>query len=386
MGSYDLVVVGAGMGGVAAALAASRHHKNVLLVERMYAVGGLATLGLITIYLPLCDGAGRQVCYGLNDELLHLAIKNGYEDKYPDTWLFSPMQAHGGQRFEVGYNAQVFAIEMEQELLKAGCTVLYGTLVVGVEKEDKRIVGLYLENKSGRQFVQTKAVVDATGDADVCVFAGMRTRTYEKKNPLAAWYYETTQGKTVRRMLGASDIPNTNAFAEAPLSVGTTRFQGLDARELSDMMIASHAKSLSHFLAHGEVSPQHSLATIATIPQVRMTRCLIGDGVFSEKNSHMAVENSVGLISDWRKAGPVFEIPFDCLYASSVSNLAVTGRCISVTDSMWDITRVIPPAVATGQAAGTAFALADDLTTIDVSQLQDLLRDDGVIIHEKELS
>ena len=76
---YDIVVVGAGIAGTAAALAASRHNKKVLLVERMYAIGGLATLGLITVYLPLCDGTGRQICFGLNDEFLKLAISRGYE-------------------------------------------------------------------------------------------------------------------------------------------------------------------------------------------------------------------------------------------------------------------------------------------------------------------
>ena len=131
---YDIVVVGAGIAGTAAALAASRHNKKVLLVERMYAIGGLATLGLITVYLPLCDGTGRQICFGLNDEFLKLAISRGYEDKYPDTWLPRPSDEHRGQRFEVGYNAQVFAVLLEQELLKAGCTVLYGTFAAAVIK------------------------------------------------------------------------------------------------------------------------------------------------------------------------------------------------------------------------------------------------------------
>ena len=61
-GYYDVVVCGGGIAGISAAVAAARHGAKVLLLEREYALGGLATLGLVTIYLPLCDGTGRQVC------------------------------------------------------------------------------------------------------------------------------------------------------------------------------------------------------------------------------------------------------------------------------------------------------------------------------------
>lgn len=53
----------------------------------MFVLGGLATLGLVTIYLPLCDGDGHQVCFGLAEELFRLSISKGYETSYPDTWL-----------------------------------------------------------------------------------------------------------------------------------------------------------------------------------------------------------------------------------------------------------------------------------------------------------
>lgn len=62
---YDVIVAGGGIAGIAAALAAARAGKRVLLLERMFALGGLATLGLVTIYLPLCDGKGHQLSFGL---------------------------------------------------------------------------------------------------------------------------------------------------------------------------------------------------------------------------------------------------------------------------------------------------------------------------------
>ena len=74
-----------------------------------------------------------------------------------------------------------------------------------------------------------------------------------------------------------------------------------------------------------------------------------------------------------------------CLFTKSIKNLITAGRCTSVTDSMWDIMRVIPCCAVTGQAAGTAAALTNDFSTINVKQLQDILQKDNVKLHIKEL-
>ena len=71
---YDVVVLGGGIAGVAAAVAAKRSGRSVLIIEKSCMLGGLATLGLVAIYLPLCDGSGRQVSAGIAEELLHLSI------------------------------------------------------------------------------------------------------------------------------------------------------------------------------------------------------------------------------------------------------------------------------------------------------------------------
>ena len=92
------------------------------------------------------------------------------------------------------------------------------------------------------------------------------------------------------------------------------------------------------------------------------------------------------MVSDWRKRGPVYEVPFRTLYSKAVKNLIVAGRCTSVTQEMWDIMRVIPCCAITGQAAGTAAAMTDNFTTLDVAALQEKLQKDGVILHEKDIS
>ena len=100
---------------------------------------------------------------------------------------------------------------------------------------------------------------------------------------------------------------------------------------------------------------------------------------------HKFFDDSIGMVSDWRTRGPVYEVPFSTLYSRKVKNLIVAGRCTSVTDRMWDIMRVIPCCAVTGQAAGTAAAITDDFGALDVRILQEILQNNGVVLHEKDL-
>ena len=110
-GEYDVAVCGGGFGGISAALAAAREGSRVVLFEKQYMLGGLGTAGIVTIYLPLCDGYGRQVSLGIAEELLRLSILHGAEDKYPENWLENKgTRTEKDKRFEVQYNPQLFAI------------------------------------------------------------------------------------------------------------------------------------------------------------------------------------------------------------------------------------------------------------------------------------
>ena len=91
--------------------------------------------------------------------------------------------------------------------------------------------------------------------------------------------------------------------------------------------------------------------------------------------------DSIGMICNWRKRGPIYQIPYRCLYGKRVKNLITAGRCISASDSMWDITRVIPACAVTGQAAGTAATMTDNFMELDIEHLQKDLIQNGVQIH-----
>ncbi len=384
----DVLVCGGGIAGAAAALAAARNGAKVLLLEREYALGGLATLGLISIYLPICDGMGRQVSFGIAEELLRLSVKHGTENSALTPWIAGgEADEKRNKRFMACYNPHIYAIELEQMLIKSGVDILYGTLACQVISEENRITYVVIENKSGRSAVKVKAVVDATGDADVCAVAGEDTGLFGQGNVLAGWYYIFSEGKYKLKTVGASDIPDSHKTKQQlEESSKVRRYSGLQADELSQQVIDSHAMTLDNFFANGDYdSAAYAPATIAGIPQVRMTRRIAGVYTQDENEMHREYADSVGMFSDWRKSGPVYEMPFGTLHGSKVKNLIAAGRCISGTDAMWDITRVIPVCAVSGEAAGTAAAMTDDFTAIDISALQERLRTAGVKLHEKEL-
>lgn len=386
--SCDVLVCGGGFGGISAALAAARLDKKVILLEKQYLLGGLGTAGLITIYLPLCDGVGHQVSFGLAEELLRLSISMGAEAEYPANWLDSSDPAGRGpeaQRFRVQYNPWLFAILAEQELAKASVTIYYGCYGVDVEMDGQRIDGVVVESISGRQKIRAKTVVDATGDACIAHLAGAPTKTFSKGNVLAAWYYSQDDQGNQLNILGFSDVPDEECKDRNRPPLVNRRFVGLDCGEVSQMMQLSHTSTLNDIRKKRQQSPSLMPSAIATMPQLRMTRRIQGEYILGEGDMHRAFSDSVGMVPDWRKRGPVYEVPFSTLYNAQVKNLVMAGRCTSVTDEVWDVMRVIPCCAVTGQAAGTAAALTEDFTQISIGKLQSVLKHHGVELHEKDL-
>lgn len=382
----DVLVCGGGFAGISAALASARQGKKTILLEKQFILGGLGTAGLVTIYLPLCDGIGHQVSFGIAEELFRLAISMGAEDRYPENWLDcndTSKRTEKNKRFEVRYNPQLFALLAEQLLVKEGVEILYGSYAVAVTKNVNKIESVIIENKSGRQAIVTKSVVDATGDGDIAYYAEAPTEVFKQGNVLAAWYYFLNGMGYDLNMLGVADIPDEQKKESNQVeTLVSNRFTGLDGDELSYMTRLSHQSVLNDILKRRQKDKTLIPTSIATIPQIRMTRKILGEYVLHDSEMHKHFEDSIGMISDWRKRGPVYEIPFSALYSKKIKNLITAGRCISVTDSMWDISRVIPSCAVTGQAAGTAAALTDDFALLDVKELQKILINAGVVLHE----
>ena len=200
---YDVCVVGGGVAGVAAALSAAREGARTCLIEKEYALGGLATLGLIVYYLPLCDGKGRQVIGGVSEELLKASIKYAAGD-LPECWADKngDPEARKSSRYRTKFEAAPFIIAMEEMLTGCGVHLIYDSRFCGVHRENGHIDGVIIENKSGRLGVAARMVVDATGDADVCHAAGEKTVSWAG-NVCTGWYF--ANGSEGLRLRGCSD-------------------------------------------------------------------------------------------------------------------------------------------------------------------------------------
>ncbi|MDR1246362.1 MAG: FAD-dependent oxidoreductase [Clostridiales Family XIII bacterium] len=387
--SCEVLVAGGGIAGIAAAIAAARNGKDVILLEREYALGGMATLGLITIYLPLDDGEGNQVVFGLGEELLKLSILHGAEAKYPKAWLEGGTLAEKIEnRYVVQYNPHLFALEAERLMVKLGVRILYGTLACGIAKEGDWISEVFIENKSGRAAIRADSYIDCTGDADLCSMSGAKTVLHSRGNALASWYYYYTEGNVKLKMFGLADVkPDEDTSiggAGGPAQVdkiASGRFSGVDGEELSRAVLDAHEKMYRDIMESRASAEDLLPVTIPSIPLIRMSRRLEGKYVMSDTENRVYTEDSIGMTGDWRKRGPAYELPYRVLYCDEITNLLAAGRCISVDEGMWDITRVIPPCAVTGEAAGTAASLTDNFKALDVKELQDRLKSRGVKLH-----
>ncbi|MBQ8371358.1 MAG: FAD-dependent oxidoreductase [Clostridia bacterium] len=385
----DVCVAGGGVAGIAAALSAARAGAKVILLERGFMLGGLATAGIVTIYLALCDGRGHQVTFGIAEELFKLSIEHGAEDRYPRVWLEGGTleERRAANRFEVQFNPQLFAMSAERVLREAGVKILYGATAVAAPTCDGKITEVVIEGKSGREAIRiNKSVVDTTGDADICKLAGEECRIFGGGNVLAAWYYGYGQGRYALNMCGFCDVPEEERAPgqEIPTLVNR-RFVGLETEELSDMVQLSHGAIMNSLLRKRGEIPDLVPVTVGTIPQIRMTRRVAGKYTMTVEDEFRHFEDSVGVFSNWKKRGPVYELPLSSLYGERVKNLITAGRCISSDDRMWDVTRVIPVCAVSGEAAGAAAAMSDDFGRMDVSALQAHLRSVGEPVHIAEL-
>ncbi len=377
--NYDVCVVGGGVAGVAAALAAAREGVRTCLIEKEYALGGLATLGLIVIYLPLCDGKGRQVISGISEELLKASIKYAPGD-LPDCWKTpdGDKDARMKQRYRTQFEAAPFIMAIEELMLEAGVKLFYDTRFCSVHKTGNHIDGIIVENKSGRLGIGCRMVVDASGDADVCFAAGEHTVS-APTNVCTGWYFANGDNGLKLRMCSDpihGKVPDGHRYYAGDRHEDVTQ-HAIDGRKM-----IMHDVAKLHALGDPSVYP----FLIPAYDGMRMTRRLSSSYTLDEREAFTDFEDSIGMTGDWRKVGPVFALPWRTICGTQNDNIAAAGRCISVTTPMWDITRVIPTAAVTGQAAGTGAALAVlkemSLPELNVSYLQQALISHGVIIEK----
>lgn len=390
MGCYDLIVCGGGVAGVAAAVSAKRSGlEKVLLIEKLVNLGGLATCGLISWFEPICDGSGNQFVYGLGQEIFDLAINYG-PDKLPKVWR-STKVSEKDPRYATFFSPTIFSLVLDFWLEDNGVEVLLDTVVSMPQMSAGLCKGVFVENKTGRSFYGSKVIIDATGDLDIMYRAGVPT--VEGQNYLSYIAYicdkascahasESDNMLDARRwVLVGSDLWGNGHPKLFPRFSGTTaedvtRFVRTGHRLLFDKMKSSNKNATD-------------ISTIPSMAQFRTTRRLDGKVTLHEKDMGHKFEESIGRIGDFSKRNHLYEIPYGTLFHQDFGNLFTAGRTISSEGWAWEVTRVIPSCIVTGQAAGCASAmcvrkniLAKD---ININTLQDNLQSAGVHIHIDDL-
>ena len=175
-GSYDVIVAGAGVAGLAAAVAVRRAGRSVLVLEKSTMLGGLATLGHINYFVPMCNGRGRQITKGLVDEFVERSVRYSY-DVRPDVWREGgrPDEMENPPRYHVRYSAYTCALALTEWMHEEGVDLSFDTIASEPVMEGGHCRGLIVENKSGRQFYEAGVVIDTTGDSDILFRAGVPT-------------------------------------------------------------------------------------------------------------------------------------------------------------------------------------------------------------------
>ncbi len=390
--NYDVVVAGGGIAGVAAAIEASRNGMKTALVEKTVFAGGLATTGLIYIYLPLCDGRGTQVTFGLAEELLRASIIYGPGD-IPKGWE-NGVKGPADSRFLVRFSPAAFIIALDELLVNAGVDVWFDTVVAATVMEGDRITGIEVENKSGRGLISGKCFVDATGDADLAFQSG--APCVETDNWLSNWAIMASSGAAkkaakdgnAKDLLSFFVIGGDNAGRGAPET--GRKYLGTDGKDVSEFILKSRellVNDLKKLYAKegGEKRNDYYPLTLASMPQLRTTRRIDGLATIGDDAHSVEVSDSVGLVADWRKSGFVWEVPYASLLPKKVKGLVAAGRCISNERDAWEVMRVIPSAALTGQVAGLSAAIAVKNKTnpdaLAVKDVQYALKSKGIPLH-----
>ena len=396
VGDYDVVVVGGGIAGVSAALAASRvHGTKVCLVEKFCGLGGLATLGVVIWYLPLCDGRGHQIIGGIGEELMRLSVDDIEQDiplvrqmRIPKCWTSpdSTIEARCKDRFVAGFNPITFMYKLERLMLKNHITLLYDTRFAGVSKENGAINAVLVETKAGRVALKCKAVVDCSGDADVCFAADEKTVSIAK-NVRCGWYYFVNSEGSLELKLLSDPTHQPPLGPDGKPMKSSYSFRGDNSFEVTKQIIASRQLMMDDVAKTRREKGGNPYPVMSpTMPTHRMTRRLSAKITLKESDDHRWFDDALGMTGDWRKAGPVFCVPLRSLAATKTANLLAAGRCMATVGDTWDLFRVIPTCAVTGEAAGVAaafFANSQDCRSImdlDIPAMQKhIKRHHGII-------
>ena len=380
---YDVAVSGAGIAGSAAAIAAARRGKKVALIEKQTIIGGLATSGLIFVYLPLCDGNNTQVTFGLAEEMLLRCTNYGPFD-LPEKWGGCPNgNSVPNQRYASRFSPAGFTLELDKMLKEANVDLWLETLVTDVEcDENNKITSILVSNISGNGKISADCFVDATGSAFLIKRAGGKCLTEE--NFVTPWWIENSAYKKNYHFSDNIYINSKGKWTKEFLidDALNSKSQTQFSRRAWHMIREEYDKIYAN---DPEARRVDYPLTLAAMPQFRKIGRIDAITVLSDNQEGTYFEDSVGLYGDWRKDNFVWETPYTSLVPKDVRNVFACGRCMGCAGDAWEAFRVIPSAAMTGEISGVAAAMCADLkcdpAKLDVSILKVQLAKLGFKFH-----
>jgi hypothetical protein len=400
----DVLVVGGGTGGIAASVAAARNGARAMLVERYGSLGGLASNGLIVLLLTLDDGRGKQVVAGLCQEMVdRLAARNACYFPPEGEWgsrdsdLVERYRRNGlvwgsgphAVRYSVAYDPEEFKVEADRMVLEAGVDLRFHRWAVGVVRDGRRVSHVIFESKAGREAIACRTVIDTTGDGDIAALCSEAMST-ERVYP---WLWFRTAGVDIDLAESSTERPayyrtvNPGAYLH-PWGAAERIGHDIDPTNPDDL---TYAEVECRRLVRVEMDrlrgkapgfEQAYLSGFAQTLGITESRRLTGRYVLSREDMDQAPFNdTIAVTGNWTKYGSVYYIPYRSLLAQQHDNLLVAGRCISVDHRAHHATKEIPACFATGEAAGTAAAVAlqrnVDAALVDGGSVKAALRAGG---------
>lgn len=399
-GEYDVVVVGGGCAGFTAAIASARSGAKTLVIEQFPFFGGTATASLMATIVGIRNQVkpdDLQVCKGIGEEfILNMVEKGGAKHSSNAYDSTKRSDKKGDLSYNYAFDTETFKYTALKMVVESGCDILFHTYFSDVIMEGKKIKGIIIENKSGRQAVFSKVIVDSSGDGDVAFRAG--AAFWQIKEDEAHRLDDCLMYKIAGFPEG-SKVPGSLFKSSSVLwGPSTGHHNGADAKTLTDMEIEARLKVHEHFAGVKEKNPHLKDANIidtSVLLGIRQTRFI--EGIYKITGEDV-LEGASFPDSIAMGANPViryygyrrflthegYEIPYRCLIPKDTYGILVAGRCMSSDQIAYESWRAMAHILNIGEAAGTAAALSAlngvEPRDLDIKLLRNTLIENGAEI------